>query len=108
MKAQPFDWVSILKDLNVLPGGWYLSNRVVFNYLLTLWWDFQFMPENGPVYLPFQPVHFTTGGFIAGQVGSPGFKHTFGHLYHSVAPYAKHRIVCFFLYRNSLVLATNN
>lgn len=105
-KADPLDWLEVLRDLDVLSPGRFLSDRVICHYLLGVWWAIRF-EERGFIYLPFLVVHLASTSINIGRIASPGFEGTFAYMYRAVAPYTKHRRACFLLLRNSLALSSH-
>lgn len=101
-KADPFEWQQVLKDLDVLQPGNYLSEKVVCNYIMDQWWDIRFAPGRRPIYLPFTEVHYLSSRLTAHllQRGDEEFKlFPFQKLHQSVACRKEDRRVCFFLFR---------
>ena len=105
-KANPVEWLEVLKNLDVLDDGRQLSEKVICNFLLDLWWDLRFAPGTRPLYLPFAEVYSLGFKILSGnQATSGGLEEgMFNLLYKSTASRATDKRVCFFLHRNQMAM----
>ena len=101
-KADPLEWLDVLRNLGVLRPMTYLNEKVICNYVLDQWWNVRFIPGRRPIYLQFAKVHYLSLGMTAHLLQTPTavFEiNGFQQLYQSVACREDDRRVCFFLSR---------
>ena len=106
-KAIPYEWLEVLRSLDVLSPGMQLSEKVICNHILGSWWDLRFDSCTRPIYLPHPEVFELSRAIVLGAAERPQrFEDgVFNVLYRSVVPSATDKRVCFFLHRNQSALS---
>ena len=103
----PYEWLEVLRCLDILAPGEQVSEKVICNHILDFWWGLRFRLRKGPIYLPFTEVLQLSRDVVNG-VAQPSQTFeggVFQSLYHSIIPNDKDRRVCFFLHRSQPALS---